>query len=100
MLITPVVVRGSALRLRIVPASMLVLTVWVTVELLSAAAPANMPPEPERAPPPDWLTMSLAMTSISPPAELMIKWVPTSAVVVVVTLFCALPPEAPAVDAW
>jgi hypothetical protein len=85
MLITALVVRGSSLRLRTAPASMLVVTVWVTVELLSAAAPENVPPEPERAPPPAWLTMSLEMTSMSPPAELMIRCVPTSAVVFVVT---------------
>ena len=37
---------------------------------------------------------------MSPPAELMIRWVPISAVVVELTSLCALPPLAPAVDAW
>jgi hypothetical protein len=73
MLITAADVRGSPLRLSTVPAPMLVVTVWVTCVLLSAAAPANTPPEPDRAPPPAWLTMSLAMTTMSPPAELMIR---------------------------
>ncbi|MEY9236590.1 hypothetical protein ABIF78_008913 [Bradyrhizobium japonicum] len=92
-------VRGSPLRLRTVPAPILVLMCWVTVEVLSAAAPENEPPEPDRAPPPPWLTMSLAMTTMLPPAELMIRCVPISAVVVESTSFWALPAETPAVDA-
>ncbi|MGY4471028.1 hypothetical protein ACVWWK_006737 [Bradyrhizobium sp. LB9.1b] len=99
MLITAAEVRGSPLRLRTVPEPMLVVTVWVTWESLSAAAPENVPPEPERAPPPAWLTMSLEMTTMLPPAELMIRWFPISAVVVELTSFCALPAETPAVDA-
>ena len=48
MLITAPDVRGSSLRLRTVPASILVVTVWVTVELLSAAAPENVVSFPAR----------------------------------------------------
>ena len=50
MLITAADVRGSPLRLSTVPAPMLVVTVWVTCVLLSAAAPANTPPAPTSGP--------------------------------------------------
>ncbi len=64
-------VYGLSLRLKIVLPLTWAVTVCRTVASLTVAAPAATPPDPARAPPYNWLTVSEAMTFMSPAAELM-----------------------------